>query len=281
MLIDWFTVAAQLVNFFILVYLLKRFLYKPILRHMHQREEKISNRMQQATDKTAEAERRIEEFRRREEALEKQGRQQLAQAEREARDRKQELLDKARREVEKQRRSWVQSLHKEQDAFDRELKNRASREVIGVARRAMQDLADEALENRLADMLLRRLSDLAEKDREKFANVPDHEDIVVRSTFELDASRQRKISAALQRISNRQAEVVFREDRDLPLGVEVASGSVKLAWGISGYLDELQSRVLELIEEQSRRREDDAETGGDDAEPGQLAEPTGQEVQGA
>jgi len=256
MLIDWFTVAAQLVNFFILVYLLKRFLYKPILRHMHQREEKISNRMQQATDKTAEAER-------------------------EARDRKQELLDKARREVEKQRRSWVQSLHKEQDAFDRELKNRASREVIGVARRAMQDLADEALENRLADMLLRRLSDLAEKDREKFANVPDHVDIVVRSTFELDASRQRKISAALQRISNRQAEVVFREDRDLPLGVEVASGSVKLAWGISGYLDELQSRVLELIEEQSRRREDDAETGGDDAEPGQLADPTGQEVQGA
>ena len=31
MLIDWFTVFAQAVNFLILVWLLKRFLYKPIL----------------------------------------------------------------------------------------------------------------------------------------------------------------------------------------------------------------------------------------------------------
>jgi len=31
MLIDWFTVGAQALNFLILVWLLKRFLYKPIL----------------------------------------------------------------------------------------------------------------------------------------------------------------------------------------------------------------------------------------------------------
>ena len=31
MLIDWFTVGAQALNFIILVWLLKRFLYKPIL----------------------------------------------------------------------------------------------------------------------------------------------------------------------------------------------------------------------------------------------------------
>ena len=31
MLIDWFTVAAQVVNFLVLMWLLKRFLYKPIV----------------------------------------------------------------------------------------------------------------------------------------------------------------------------------------------------------------------------------------------------------
>jgi F-type H+-transporting ATPase subunit b len=31
MLIDWFTVGAQALNFLILVWLMKRFLYKPIL----------------------------------------------------------------------------------------------------------------------------------------------------------------------------------------------------------------------------------------------------------
>ena len=38
MLIDWFTVVAQAANFLVLVWLLKRFLYKPILGAMDARE---------------------------------------------------------------------------------------------------------------------------------------------------------------------------------------------------------------------------------------------------
>ena len=42
MLIDWFTVAAQAVNFLILVWLLKRFLYKPVLAAVDEREKRIT-----------------------------------------------------------------------------------------------------------------------------------------------------------------------------------------------------------------------------------------------
>ena len=42
MLIDWFTVAAQALNFLILVWLMKRFLYKPILHAIDAREERIA-----------------------------------------------------------------------------------------------------------------------------------------------------------------------------------------------------------------------------------------------
>jgi hypothetical protein len=42
MLIDWFTVGAQIVNFLILVWLLKRFLYKPILDAIDAREKRIA-----------------------------------------------------------------------------------------------------------------------------------------------------------------------------------------------------------------------------------------------
>ena len=41
MLIDWFTICAQALNFLILVWLMKRFLYKPILHAIDERE-KIS-----------------------------------------------------------------------------------------------------------------------------------------------------------------------------------------------------------------------------------------------
>ena len=42
MLIDWFTVGAQALNFLILVWLMKRFLYKPILHAIDAREKRIA-----------------------------------------------------------------------------------------------------------------------------------------------------------------------------------------------------------------------------------------------
>ena len=56
MLINWFTVAAQIVNFLILAVLLKRFLYGPIVRAMAAREERIASEMAAAAQKRREAE---------------------------------------------------------------------------------------------------------------------------------------------------------------------------------------------------------------------------------
>ncbi|MGK2945435.1 MAG: F0F1 ATP synthase subunit B family protein, partial [Desulfuromonadales bacterium] len=122
MLIDWFTVAAQIVNFLILVYLLKRFLYQPIVRHMNEREEKIANRLQQAADKRAEAQRQIDDFQHKQEEIEQQSAQKLEKAEEEAQKRQQELLEQARRHVENKRHGWLQSLDKEKDEFAHSLK---------------------------------------------------------------------------------------------------------------------------------------------------------------
>jgi F-type H+-transporting ATPase subunit b len=62
-LIDWFTVAAQIVNFLILMALLKYFLYDRVVKAMDEREEKIHSRLQQAESLRQEAEREREVYR--------------------------------------------------------------------------------------------------------------------------------------------------------------------------------------------------------------------------
>jgi F-type H+-transporting ATPase subunit b len=62
MLIDWFTVGAQVLNFLILVWLLKRFLYKPILHAIDEREKRIAKELADADAKKAEAEKERDEF---------------------------------------------------------------------------------------------------------------------------------------------------------------------------------------------------------------------------
>ena len=63
MSIDWITVAAQVANFLVLVWLLKRFLYRPILDGIDAREAEIAGRMQVAERARAEAEATEAEYR--------------------------------------------------------------------------------------------------------------------------------------------------------------------------------------------------------------------------
>ena len=62
MLIDWFTVAAQALNFLILVWLMKRFLYKPILKAIDTREKLIATELADAAAKKVEAQKEHAEF---------------------------------------------------------------------------------------------------------------------------------------------------------------------------------------------------------------------------
>ena len=60
MLIDWFTVAAQVLNFLILVWLMKRFLYQPVLNAIAAREAKIAAELKDAADTKAKAHQQLD-----------------------------------------------------------------------------------------------------------------------------------------------------------------------------------------------------------------------------
>ena len=62
MLIDWFTIGAQALNFIVLVWLLKRYLYKPILDAIDAREKRIATELADAAAKEAEAKRSATSF---------------------------------------------------------------------------------------------------------------------------------------------------------------------------------------------------------------------------
>src|SRR5690606_34903035 len=71
-LIDWFTVIAQIVNFLILVWLLKRFLYQPILRALDAREKRVAAELAAADEKEQEAEKERDKFRQKNDEFEQQ-----------------------------------------------------------------------------------------------------------------------------------------------------------------------------------------------------------------
>src|SRR3990172_6125549 len=97
MLIDWFTVGAQVLNFLVLVWLMRRFLYRPILNAIDAREKRIAKELADAAAKQAEARDEREEFQSKNEEFDRQRAALLAKATDEANTERQRLLDEARK----------------------------------------------------------------------------------------------------------------------------------------------------------------------------------------
>ena len=95
MLIDWFTVVAQTTNFLILVLLLKRFLYKPILDAIDAREQRIAQELADADAKRLEARQERDQFERKNEEFDRNRDGLVTQMKEEISLKRQKLLDDA------------------------------------------------------------------------------------------------------------------------------------------------------------------------------------------
>ena len=255
MQIDWFTFGAQIVNFLILIGLLKRFLYGPILEAMDAREERIASRLADAREKREAAQAEKEKYQSLQANLEEARTQALAEAEQEAQARRQELFQEAREEVAHLEREWREALERERESFLRELSERAVAETIAVARRALRDLADADLEEQAVEVFLERLRTLTDEERAALTEALRSNDhgAVVHSAFALSEAHQAQIREHLDEQLGGRSDVVFDTDAEVGFGVELRVGERKVAWSLDSYLDDLKARVRERLDAELRK----------------------------
>jgi F-type H+-transporting ATPase subunit b len=114
MLIDWFTVGAQMLNFLILVWLLKRFLYKPILNAIDARESRIAAELANAATTSTAAERERVELQSKSTALDEQRCALFGKAVDEARAERERLLAQAHQAVDALREKYESAMRNDQ-----------------------------------------------------------------------------------------------------------------------------------------------------------------------
>jgi F-type H+-transporting ATPase subunit b len=160
MLIDWFTVGAQALNFLILVWLMKHFLYKPILQAIDAREMRIAKEIADANEKKAESKKEHEEFRRKNEDFDKQRAALIGKATDEAKAERQRLFDEARKATDALSLKREEALRSEAHNLHQAISQRVQQEVFAIARKTLKDLATTSLEERLGEVFTRRLGEM-------------------------------------------------------------------------------------------------------------------------
>ena len=254
MLIDWFTVVAQMINFLLLLWLLNRFLYRPIISAMEKREKLLAENWEAASTAKTEAEAARQLFVEKGKTIELQKQALLKTAQEEAERERQQLLVLARSQVEKQQTEWARSLEKEQRTMQERLQQEIQQEVVALAEQFLLAFADARLEDEMITVFLRRWRQetaegtisLAELQR----TVPAV--VIVRSAFALSALAQHRLEEAFQAAGLKEPQVSFECYEKLGCGLEVIVNEQKLSWSLDSYLTSLRQETARLLAAKGR-----------------------------
>jgi len=256
MLIDWFTVIAQVLNFLILVWLLKRFLYKPILNAIDARENKVAAELANAASKKTEAKKEKEEFKRKNEEFDQQRTALLSKAKNEVKAERQRLLEEVRKEASDLSSKQQETLKNEIQNLNQEISRRTEQEVFAIARKVLKDLAGTSLEDRMVDVFVQRLRELKDEEKEQlvsaFRTSPRH--VLIRTAFDLSQKQRDLIKETIEETLDMETQVDFKTAPELVSGIELTTQGQKVAWSVADYLSSLERSIDDLVREKEESK---------------------------
>jgi F-type H+-transporting ATPase subunit b len=256
MLIDWFTVGAQALNFLILVWLMKRFLYQPILHAIDAREKRIAAKLADAAAIESAAQKERDEFQRKNEEFDRQRAALLDKATEEAKTERQRLLDEARKTADALSASRQEAVISDARNLRKAISRQTQDEVFAIARKALTDLAGASLEGHMVDAFIERLRSMPDEAKTAFADALSAASgpALVRSAFDLPAAQRKTIQEGIDEIFSVSIQVRFETAPNLISGIELSAHGRKLAWSIADYLAAMEMSIEELLIEPSNPR---------------------------
>ncbi|MDR9402889.1 MAG: hypothetical protein RI580_05555 [Halothece sp. Uz-M2-17] len=245
MLFDWFTFFAQIINFVILVYLLWRFLYRPINKVMDDRQRQLQQRWDDAREQEEKAQQEAQKYRDQQAELEAQRDALMAKARTEAEQKRQQLRQSAREEIQQRREQWQEALQQEKESFYARSRQKLQEETITICRRILQDLADANLEDQAIALFLDRLKAQTNLSTLK---TTDHDEVMVWSGFELSSPQRQQIALTLEKQNLTHSNAItFETNPDLIFGIEARFGDHEVRWSVDDYLQDLDRTFSELF----------------------------------
>jgi F-type H+-transporting ATPase subunit b len=252
MLIDWFTVCVQIINFLILIALLKRFLYGPVLRAMDEREQTIANRLAKAAAAQKEAEKKAALLAKDQEDFAMAKNQMESEALSDITNWKDASIERIKEEIAAKHSTWQKNIAEEEEAFLQKLKIHISRQVFLVAQKAMTELADTSLEDRLLETFLLKMQQ--EEDIQIVKNIPPSVPLQMTTGFPLANSQKETFQRELASFFSSSASIDFSEDTSLGFGVRLLAGDRKWEWNLSRYMRDIEKDIIDRLSTMTREK---------------------------
>lgn len=243
--LDPWIVIAQIVNFLLLVWLLKRFLYEPVRKVIAERDARLQNLRRNAEEREAAAQAEEQRYKGLAAGLEAEQRRLLAAAAARAQEERERLLAEATKSVAAARDEMYEQLRIERADVAAEIRQGIVREACASAGKIMTELSGVSIVDAVIDAWGRRLAELQPPELGDAEDLP----IEVRTSFELPPDRHDRLRSMVDAWIGDGATrpISFVHDPTLILGIEITVTGERIGWSARDLLESVEERALARI----------------------------------
>jgi F-type H+-transporting ATPase subunit b len=244
MSIDWFTTGAQIINFLILVWLLKKLLFKPIIGAMERREQGLANRLQQVETNMGEAQALKNQYEKHLQQLNSEKDQVLSQAREEAAAEKAQMLQCLSEEIQQKKIQFDAEIRKQQQELEPLISRTIAEKSLLLSRKTLTQLADQTLEQRIIEHFLQYLSDLPDEEQTavRQALLKDMPTLIL-TGFEPGTEARKQIQIWFDNFAP-GSRLLFEQRDYLVSGIALETDGRSWEWNVDRYLTELGTELF-------------------------------------
>ena len=241
---DWSTLALQLVNFAILVWLLQRFLYRPILRLVDARRAALERERGEAASAAEAAKRQLAELQAQRTGIAGERAEALAHAQEEGRQLLTTRREQAQRDAAGLMEEAQRTLTREREQILEEARRAALDLAADIARRVLAQIPESLRVQAWLERIERHLGSLSPAERAALSGeLTASSPLKVLTAWPVAAEAEEAWRVRLRTALGSDFSVVFETDPRLIAGGELCFPHAKLSFSAAGAVAALQEEA--------------------------------------
>ncbi|MBL7200168.1 MAG: F0F1 ATP synthase subunit delta [Anaerolineae bacterium] len=248
--INWSTLLLQIVNFLVMVFILTRFFFKPVVRILDERSKKVTSALEEAEQREKRATEMAAEYEQKLVEVQEQVVNMKQSAQEELEQTKQKYLDETRQEIQAMREKAEGELKEARQQGIYQHRRELGHLVTTLSGRLMREAGGDAFQRTAVDRFVERFSMLpAEEVRQALASSESTViGVQLASASEVSADILERLTGRAQELAGKPVELVHKVDPTMIAGLSMRFGDVIIDGSLSGQLQNLSDRYMADLE---------------------------------
>lgn len=248
--INWSTLLLQIVNFLVMVFILTRFFFKPVVHILDERSKKVTGVLEEAeqrekaaTEMCAEYEQKLVEMQEQVISMKQSAQEELEQT-------KQKFLDETRQEIQAMREKAEGELKEARQQGIYQHRRELGHLVTTLSGRLMREAGGDTFQRTAAERFVERLSKLpVEEVRQALASSESTVmGVQLASASEVSSDILERLTQQVQELSGKPVELTHKVDPTLIAGLSIRFGDMMIDGSLAGQLQSLSERYMADME---------------------------------